>query len=229
MVERRRRRKAEEAARRSPKGTREWYDRKRRRYARFLRRAGLSPKAISRRFARRFVRWLAATPETIATWVEDVTPRAEEGMFGLLAEYEQVRDLRDRTYRTLVGAGEDEDRLDPSVARMLLPSYDRMLNWSLTLSGKGSLFSLRTARKGLRELIERMVLQLGDILRDLGVLNESALIAHADEITRRMIAAAPGWFEVAEEGEGAHHRGAEDAEKEEFTTEAQRRGEEEGG
>ena len=112
-----------------------------------------------------------------------------------------MRELRDRVYRSLTG--EDELGVDPAKARSLLQSYDKMLSWSLTLSGKGALLGVgRLGRRGVRGIIERMVRQLGDILRDLGVVDEAALVKHGDEITRRMLAAAPGWFEVTqEEGE----------------------------
>ena len=177
---------------------RAWYERRRKRYARALRRAGLTPAAIAHRLATRSRRPTAPDTETIAQWVESVIPRREEQAFGVLAEYRQVRDLRDRAYRMLTA--QDEFGLDPKLAaRDLLSAYDKLLKWSLTLSGQAELLGVgRMGKRGVEEVVKRMIRQLGDVLRDLGIVNEAALMRHEKDITKRMLASAPAWFELEE-------------------------------
>ena len=178
--------------------TRAWYERRRIRYARLLRRAGLTPSAIARRLAKLSGRRTLFNTDTVAAWTESVIPRREEQAFGVLAEYRQVRDLRDRAYRTLTA--QDELSLDPKLAaRDLLSAYDKLLKWSLTLSGQAELLGLgRMGRRGVENVVKRMVRQLSDILRDLDIVRETALMQHEKEITKRMLAGAPAWFELGE-------------------------------
>ena len=67
-----------------------WRAKRRMRYARLLRRMGLTSEAIAHRLARRHMSGHgvhAVTTEAIAAWVHDVIPRDEEETFGVLAEY----------------------------------------------------------------------------------------------------------------------------------------------
>jgi len=175
----------------------QWYSTRKKRYARILKRRGFHSQGILHRVQKISRKSSEITLDDIAQWTNDVVSARYEQAFGVLAEYRQVRDLRDRAYCTLTIQNDLE--LDPKIARTLLSAYDKLLKWFLTLSGHADLLGLgRMGRRGVEDIVRRMSRQLIDAIVEIGIVRECDFVKHEKDNVKRMLASAPAWFDLEE-------------------------------
>jgi hypothetical protein len=168
-----------------------------RRYVYVLRRHGLGAQAIFQRLGRLYDGSVDLDIDTIWKWIDPILPRRDEQLFGVVAEYRQVRDLRDRLYRTLTASVRYD--LDPTSAVGLVSSYDKMLRLSLVLGGQADLLALgRLGKPGIDAVVKRIVRDFGDILCDLGLTDSQSLMESQKSIVQRMLINVPRWFDLPE-------------------------------
>ncbi len=168
-----------------------------RRYVCVLRRHALSPDAILHRIRRLRLAPAEMNINTIYEWTDSILPRKDEQLFGVLAEYRQVRDLRDRLYRTLTANAKYD--LDPASAVGLISSYDKLLRLSLILGGHAELLALgRFGKPGTDAIVKRVIRDFGDILIEIGVVDSQSLMQSQKKIIERMFHNVPQWFDLGE-------------------------------